>query len=303
MSSKSNSESVSSAEFDLKHRVTGAAVLLFLGALVLPWLLGPPSEASKVDVTSEASTVSEIEPAEIINSDAQLSGSSVDDVEETVYISKITPLDAKGNSKLQEAADRAADSTSQRSNVETTPEASPDEENSALLAIANEEQKKLDQQKQLELDQQRQLELEQEKRNQEELDNKAAEEAVEKSAVADANETPLSTAEQTRVQQERELQAALAAETESLNARANKVDVGWVVQVGLFTEKSRAIALISELKRKGFDASSSVVDTNRGKNTGTRVWLGPFAKRVSAINEQKRLKSKAAKDGFIRVYP
>ncbi len=296
MSSKSNSESVSSAEFDLKHRVTGAAVLLFLGALVLPWLLGPPSEANKVELASEASTVSEIEPADIISNDVQLSGKSIDDVEETVYISKITPLDAKGNSELREAAERAADSTKQRSVAAGAN--TQDNENLALLAIANEEQQKLDKQKQ--------LELEQEKRGQEELDKNSADEVAKKNALADGKdgkEVPQSAIEQTRAQQEKELQAALAAETESLKASANKVDVGWVVQVGLFTEKNRALALISELKRKGFTASSSVVDTNRGKNTGTRVWLGPFAKRVAAIDEQNRLKAKAAKDGFIRVYP
>lgn len=298
MSSKSSSESVSSAEFDLKHRVTGAAVLLFLGALVLPWLLGPPSEASKVEFASEAPRVSEIEPADIISDNAQLAGRSVDDVEETVYISKITPLDAKGNSDLQEAAIKAASPTNESSSVASdanASETSSDDESSALLAIASEEQQKLDQQ--------RRLAVEQEKRTQVALDKKADEEAANRNPVTDSNEEPQNTATQSRAQREKELQAALAAETESLNAKANKVDVGWVVQVGLFTEKNRALALISELKTKGFNASSSVVDTNRGKNTGTRVWLGPFAKRVSAINEQKRLKARAAKDGFIRVYP
>ncbi len=298
MSSKSNSESVSSAEFDLKHRVTGAAVLLFLGALVLPWLLGPPSEASKVELAAETQTVSEIEPADIISDNVRISGGSVDDVEETVYISKITPLDAKGNSDLQEAAQRAAESASERvsaGGTENAGGASSDDESLALLAIASEQQQKLDQQSR--------LAAEQEKRDQEALDKKAASEAVSKNTLAKSKETSQDTVALNRAQREKELQAALVAETESLNAKANKVDVGWVVQVGLFTEKNRALALISELKRKGFNASSSVVDTNRGKNTGTRVWLGPFAKRVSAINEQKRLKAKAAKDGFIRVYP
>lgn len=299
MSSKSNSESASSAEFDLKHRVTGAAVLLFLGALVLPWLLGPPSEASKLEPSHESPSVSEIEPADIISNDAQLTGRSVDDVEETVYISKITPLDARGNSDLQEAADRAAGSTAEQSNIAnsiaTTDEASSVDESAALLEIANEEQQKLDQQSK--------RVAEQDKRGQEALDKKALDEAASEDPLADSKEVPQNTTAKTRAQQEKELQAALAAETASLNAKANRVDVGWIVQVGLFTEKNRALALISELKRKGFIASSSVVDTNRGKNTGTRVWLGPFAKRVSAINEQKRLKAKAAKDGFIRVYP
>jgi len=262
MSSKSSSEGETIAEFDLKHRVTGAAVLLFLGALVLPWLLGPPSEASKVEAAEHTPTVSEIEPAEIISSDAPTLSGSVDEIEETVYISKITPL-----------------------------KPSSEGESAALQALANEEQQKLDQQTK--------RAAEDAKLKQQAIDKKAAEEK----ALADSKKTKQETEAQERDRREKELQAALAAETASLNANTNKVDVGWVVQVGLFTEKSRAIALISELKNKGFNASSSVVDTNRGKNTGTRVWLGPYAKRVSAINEQKRLKAKAAKDGFIRVYP
>ena len=36
------------AEFILKHRVAGAAFLLFFGALFLPWLLGPPSVAGNL---------------------------------------------------------------------------------------------------------------------------------------------------------------------------------------------------------------------------------------------------------------
>ena len=38
-------------DFVLKHRIAGAAFLLFFGALVLPWLLGPPSEAEAVSYT------------------------------------------------------------------------------------------------------------------------------------------------------------------------------------------------------------------------------------------------------------
>jgi len=119
---------------------------------------------------------------------------------------------------------------------------------------------------------------------------------------------PKETADEQQAKREKELQAALAAEIKAKEnsqsaQKAAQVDVGWVVQVGLFTDKNRAVALIGELKKSGFNASSSVVDTNRGANTGTRVWLGPFDKRVAAINEQKRLKSEADKEGFIRVYP
>lgn len=288
MPKKPNSEPQQNAEFDLKHRITGAAVLLFLGVLVLPWLLGPPSEASKVAVAKPLQISSEVEVADIVNS---VNGSepsvAVNGIEETVYISKITPLDAKGNSDLVQAANNAAASTKMRQIEQDDP--------NALADIVREQRAALE---------------------------KAASETDANTAVNKPDEASEprkiddGTADQQYAKREQELQAALALELKSQQqAKAakngsspkvrvtNTVGVGWIVQVGLFTDRSRAIALISELKNRGFSASSSVVDTNRGKNTGTRVWLGPFDKRVAAINEQNRLKSKAGKEGFIRVYP
>ena len=282
-----------SAEFDLKHRVTGAAILLFLGALVLPWMLGPPSEANKSDENQEPVSVTEVEPANIITDPIRDLEDAVDNVEETVYISKITPLDA--NTPRSEPEAEKDDKKATKSSSESETPSNDVEVSTTLEALANEEQAKLDAQ----AEQERALS---EKTKADEKAKKllAEKEASEKQKKERAAKLK---AEQDRAKQERELQAALAEETKTIASTASKVDVGWVVQVGLFTEKSRAVSLIDELKAKGFNASSSVVDTNRGVNTGTRVWLGPFAKRASAIDEQKRLKSKASKDGFIRVYP
>ncbi len=287
MPKKRNAETEQAAEFDLKHRITGAAVLLFLGALVLPWLLGPPSEASKIELGRTQPQDSIVEPAEIIiaSDDSKIS-SEISDVEETVYISKITPLDAQGNKGLVDAANQAAAGT-QGDGAQTASQESSEQDSSAALQELVREQSTV-------------------KQGEQNSDRNAqALKPTAKNSEAEERKKQ----QQEQAEREKALQAALAAEIESSKpkttstASANRVSVGWVVQVGLFTEKNRAIALISELKSKGFDASSSVVDTNRGKNTGTRVWLGPFAKRVSAINEQKRLKSKAGKEGFIRVYP
>ena len=103
----SNDESANIAEFNLKHRVTGAAVLLFLGAAVLPWLLGPPSEASKIEAPVQLVSASELS-AEVVAADLVVDGAAGINIEETVYISKITPLDANKKSGLREAAEKAA---------------------------------------------------------------------------------------------------------------------------------------------------------------------------------------------------
>ncbi|MBL4673439.1 MAG: SPOR domain-containing protein [Arenicella sp.] len=284
MPKKTNAEPEQHAEFDLKHRITGAAVLLFLGVLVLPWLLGPPSEASKVEVAPLSPISSEVEVANIINT---VNGSEFDaltnNIEETVYISKITPLDAKGNRDLVQAANNAAASTNARQREQ--------DELNALAEIVKQQNDALE-------------------KAASETDAKTT--ANKQNAEGEPQKMGVAGADQQYAKRERDLQAALALELKSQQQAKDAengalvktpVSVGWVVQVGLFTDKSRAIALISELKNKGFSASSSVVDTNRGKKTGTRVWLGPFDKRVAAINEQNRLKSKAGKEGFIRVYP
>ena len=82
-----------------------------------------------------------------------------------------------------------------------------------------------------------------------------------------------------------------------------KVDVGWVVQVGVFTDRNGASKVVEDLQSKGFKPSITIVDTNRGKATGSRVWLGPFAQRVDAAKAKTRLTERTGEPGFIRAYP
>lgn len=81
------------------------------------------------------------------------------------------------------------------------------------------------------------------------------------------------------------------------------IDVGWVVQVGVFTDKNGAERVVRDLQGKGFKPSTSIVDTNRGKATGTRIWLGPYAQRVDAAKAKTELTNKTGEAGFIRAYP
>ncbi len=291
MSEKQTPQADAASEFDIKHRITGAAVLLFMGALVLPWLLGPPSEASKVDSSKGLPDQSLVATADIqpVGADSE-QVSALLDVEETVYISKITPLDAQSDKELVAAANKAADKkavalpeaavVSEPNKPQAPAKDSIATDKAKAVSDTSESAKKAEEQKL----------------------------AASKKAAEDKKKAELAKAREAKTKREKEqrekgIKAAIAAESAGQKNRQTPVDVGWVVQVGLFTEKSRALALVSELKNKGFTASNSVVDTNRGPKTGTRVWLGPFAKRSAAQNEQQRLKSKAGKEGFIRVYP
>lgn len=282
MSANQNTEPTESPEFNLKHRVTGAAVLLFFGAAVLPWLLGPPSEASKVVPDVMVAQAADV-PSDIEEAVLSIDGAQTIDVEESIYVSKITPLDANKKGELRKVLLKEpiakVDETTKTTAVSLNPEDSTISEKPSNNKTA-ENQEKLAQ------------------------ENRAQEKAV-KERKLKAQQEKLASDKRKKTQQETaDAAASLKAKLVKEQVRLeNKVDVGWIVQVGLFTEKDRAIAFISELKNKGFNASSNVVDTNRGKNTGTRVWLGPFARKASAGNEVKRLKAKAGKDGFIRVYP
>ena len=56
-------------DFVLKHRIAGAAFLLFFGALVLPWLLGAPSDAKKIepkDVVQQEQSTEEYVPEDFV---------------------------------------------------------------------------------------------------------------------------------------------------------------------------------------------------------------------------------------------
>lgn len=232
-------------EFVLKHRIVGAAFLLFFGALFLPWLLGAPTEASKLPNSTNTTTNSDLSSDDIENELLKaIEDEQITEVEK-VYISKITPLDAD---KLKDEVKPAAKEEAVSPPVKQTI-AKPEP---VIETKLEKEQKPL------------------------------VKEPAEKSDNAP--------------------DVAVQKETQ-VTAKANKVEVGWIVQVGMFTDKNGAARVVTDLKQKGFDPSTTVVDTNRGKGTGTRVWLGPYAQRVDAAKAKTRLSGKTGVAGFIRAYP
>jgi len=254
-------------DFVLKHRVAGAAFLLFFGALVLPWLLGPPSNANETadDIDSGIIQTQEYVPQDLEEEIlAQLKEEVVDD--EIVYISKVTPA---GFTKVSETK------KSQEAKKEAEKKAAQEQ---AKLDEANEKAKKL-----------------------------AAEkaDAQKKAVLAKAQEEKKKTAatftEEERTQiAAKELADALEAESQS---SSEKLTSGWIVQVGVFTDRAGAEKTSKSLSDHGFTPSSTVVDTNRGVGTGTRVWLGPFDSRSDASKVKVRLADKTGSSGFVRSYP
>ena len=292
-------------EINLKHRLTGAAVLIFFGALFLPWLLGPPSEAKKVAAEVEEvpkrvhSTFEDDVLAQLQEDTAQ---PNFVEPEETVYISKITPVNGKNVASDPEPLNtKAVASDDDKAQVELADSDKKVKANSAIKtnvskpSIAKTSAAKPGAVK-----------------------NPAVKTQVVKPSETKANSTiPKSAANSSDLaakgntsKPERVTQKVDEAKTKApvkptakVAAKPKEIDVGWIVQVELLTDKKGAQKLVGSLKDKNFNPKTTVVDTNKGKATGTRIWVGPFESRKQANAENERLESKMGKRGFIRVYP
>jgi len=265
MPTKSEVSERNTNPINLKHRITGAGVLILFGALILPWMLGPPSEAKKdlndtaqVVVSERHSTFEDEVLAELQSTDEDF-----EEPEETVYVSKITPVDGQANAgtpvlvKQNAPAGNESDTASSNSTASKAAEPTADKNAKANepVSVAKHEAK-----------------------------NSSADIVDKKNSKPKAD-------------------TKLAKTKPSIVSKRPKIDVGWVVQVELLVDKSGAKKLVENLKLKGFEPQTTVVDTNRGKNTGTRIWLGPFEQRAEAGKENDKLEAKMGKRGFLRVYP
>lgn len=287
MAKTSESSDKNVGSFNLKHRVTGAGVLIFFGALVLPWLLGPPSEASKqVDqdgvVTSQSPQHSTFEDK--VLQEIQGVDSDFEEPEESVYVSKITPVDA-GKGKASAPVLVSGSNTNPVEKTSDTGRASTGEKPSAVDTETQSAPAKLTTQKAVAASS-KTAEV-----------KKVTENVAEKTGTDKNSKVDTSKVDKTTV--------AVTPKTvkKVKTATKAKLDVGWVVQVELLTDEKGAQRLVDDLSSKGFDPHTTVVDTNRGKKTGTRIWLGPYAQRAQAGAENDKLESKMGKRGFIRVYP
>lgn len=270
MSTNTTTPDNNGQEFNLKHRITGAAVLLFFGALVIPWLLGPPSAASKQGVSEVAGDEATIASAKeiervLLGPDAQ----TAEVPEETVYISKITPLDG-----TEKSGEKVSDGVPLAEAPKTVTAETKNEKLPATAETVTKKDPVIAKQ-----------------------ETKKPESKPEQNSQSDVKQTTAKQVPDDQKTREQALLAALEAESKS------NLTVGWIVQVGLFVEKSGAEAQVKALKAKGFTAQTTVVDTNRGPKTGTRVWIGPFEKRTEAESHNQQLRAKMGKAGFIRVYP
>jgi len=77
--------------------------------------------------------------------------------------------------------------------------------------------------------------------------------------------------------------------------------VGFVVQLGAFSNASGAVALSERLRRAGIVAFTDTVNTSRG--IFTRVNAGPVSSRAEANQLKARIKSAVELEGVVRSHP
>lgn len=276
--------------FVLKHRVVGAAFLIFFGALVLPWLLGPPSEANRENLSSTARVDTENPSSEQIEDDLLAEFEQDPPVEEEVYISKITPLDSQNDSQATDGADGADPASAGAESGDQASETASAQQKADELAAQRAAEAKAERDRAAQIAAEKE---EQEKRRRAEA--LAKRQADIENDLAEALEAEAADVAASG--------GAASAAPPAAADNAKQVEIGWAVQVGLFENKTGANRVVEDLKSKGFKPSVTIVDTNRGKATGTRVWLGPFAQRVEAAKEMSRLAERTGQAGFIRAYP
>jgi DedD protein len=76
---------------------------------------------------------------------------------------------------------------------------------------------------------------------------------------------------------------------------------GWVVRIGTFSKPENAKRVMGTLRTKGFDPQSGKYKTKSG--AATRVWVGPYAKRVEAARVRTRIERVTGEKGLITPYP
>jgi len=76
---------------------------------------------------------------------------------------------------------------------------------------------------------------------------------------------------------------------------------GWVVRIGTFSKIDNAKRVMETLSKKGFRPKTGKINTKNG--VATRVWVGPYAKRVEAARVRTRIERVTGEKGLITPYP
>lgn len=272
---KSSTENVG-GDFNMKHRLTGAGLLISLGVVVLPWLLGSYSISS--DTESTVSTAEKTSSESIEDNSIQINS----DDEIKVFVSKIKPVDSKGRqihkAKKVQVVNKVKPTESTKS-ISANKSVTPSVEKPVVNTAAVDKQKK-------------KAELNAE------VDSEVAKKNINnESTVTNVNGNSAEVVTKPTVTKPLVNNPSV---TKPINTK-KKVEQGYIVSVGVYLKRDGANKVINDLKKKGFKPSSSQSKSSKG--LATRVFLGPFSTRAAAGKERSKLEQTVGEKGWIIRYP
>ena len=87
----------------------------------------------------------------------------------------------------------------------------------------------------------------------------------------------------------------------STAAKTTVIERGWEIRIGTFAKQENAARVAAMLRKEGFKPNQLKVKMSKG--TVIRVWVGPFATRVTAGRTQATIEAKTKQKGWIAPYP
>ena len=257
--------------YELKHRLTGAAILVFLAVVIIPFLLPEPGADARAKTSGEITVAtsdgnkvfkSKIEPLnlnatasltdEMLGKKDKASGSEASNEDGTKKPALITTIKTQSSSNNNNGSQDSSQSTSKDSSKAKEKVAAEtkksDKDDSKVVMTQKKPAEKL-------------AALTQQDNNDTKVVNNSA------------------------------------ASSTSESKPKKEVVNGWAVRVGTFSKQSNVDSVSALLRDSGFNAHLSKVKTNLGD--ATRIWLGPYENKETAEKVSVRLKSLTGEKGYV----
>lgn len=262
----------SESEINIKHRLTGAAILIALGVIVLPLLLG---SYSNNDIVSNNGVDSK-EVKEKMTSKNNTSFKNIEEGDIKVFVSKIRPLGDEVNAQADAKEKKVAETViSSKSEPVSKVDESSDEDLKNKLASSM--SKPLI------------------KRKDSSTKNSSSTKPSHSETVAKpVDDSQKKTSKKPQI-------AKVAVKPKPLVKAKKSVTEGYIVSVGVYLQSTNAENVMTKLSDKGFKPSQGIFNTSKGP--ATRVWLGPFETRAEAGKKKTQLEEAMGERGLIKRYP
>jgi DedD protein len=227
------STSSNQPEYQIKHRLTGAAIMVAVAVMVIPLLLKEPG------------IVASVEPGKNVTGSQQ------------IFKSKIEPLNLDNANKLVTSPDNPGlESTVKPALLESNESFNSSTGNTEIAAADSK--------------------------------SKNTEETAKKDS--DSVEPVVLT-------QDKNTETGSTKKTATSTPETFDGDSGWTVRVGTFSKIENVESVSALLNNSGFNAQHTKVQTTLG--AATRVWLGPYEKKETAVKVSLRLKALTGEKGYV----